>query len=117
VFLLRKTLVIKGQIPKVGKVSTSIKARSIFQKQSNGVKLTQEEADYLERAKTARKSGQQKNSRMIGGKDKIGLKPLNEMTEEDQYLGQDGGLYGNGKNTPPNAHHNSAMGGVFLQLP
>jgi hypothetical protein len=48
--------------PKSGESIDFNKARSIFQKQSNGVKLTQEEADYLERAKTARKSGQQKNS-------------------------------------------------------
>lgn len=107
----------KGTNPKSGESIDFNKARSIFQKQSNGVKLTQEEADYLERAKSARKSGQQKNSRMIGGKDKIGLKPLNEMTEQDKYLGQDGGLYGNGKNTPPNAHHNSAMAAISRLKP
>ena len=34
----------------------------------------------------------------------VGLKPLTEMTAEDRYKGQDGGLYGAGKNVPPSAH-------------
>src|SRR5262249_15820476 len=32
------------------------------------------------------------------------LKPLTEMTVEDKYKGEDGGLYGGGKNEPPAAH-------------
>lgn len=39
-----------------------------------------------------------------GGKASIGLKPLTEMTADDKYKGEDGGLYGNGKNEPPPAH-------------
>jgi hypothetical protein len=31
----------------------------------------------------------------------LGLKPLTEMSGSDRYKGQDGGLYGEGKNTPP----------------
>jgi hypothetical protein len=38
-----------------------------------------------------------------GGKDSIGLKPLTEMTADDRYKGEDGGLYGGGKNEPPPA--------------
>lgn len=38
------------------------------------------------------------------GKPSVGLKPLTEMTAEDQYKGEDGGLYGGGKNEPPAAH-------------
>lgn len=105
--------------PKNGESIDFNKARLIFQKQSDGAKLTQEETEYLERAKAARKAGQgqPKNSRIIGGKDKIGLKPLNEMNEQDRYLGQDGGLYGNGKNTPPEAHRNSAMAAISRLKP
>jgi len=33
----------------------------------------------------------------------VGLKPLTEMTAEDRYKGQDGGLYGAGRNEPPAA--------------
>lgn len=38
-----------------------------------------------------------------GGKDTVGLEPLTEMSESDRYQGQDGGLYGGGKNEPPAA--------------
>ncbi len=33
-----------------------------------------------------------------------GLKSLTEMTAEDRYKGEDGGLYGGGRNEPPPAH-------------
>jgi hypothetical protein len=109
----------KTTTPKSGESIDFNKARSIFQKQSGGGKLTQEEIHYLERAKAARKEGQgqPKNSRMINGKDKIGLKPLNEMTGQDNYLGQDGGLYGNGKNFPPEAHRKSAQAAISRLKP
>jgi hypothetical protein len=32
-----------------------------------------------------------------------GLKPLDQMTADDRYQGEDGGLYGGGKNVPPDA--------------
>ncbi len=38
------------------------------------------------------------------GKSSIGLKPLTEMTAADKYKGEDGGLYGNSKNMPPDQH-------------
>lgn len=37
-----------------------------------------------------------------------GLAPLDEMTADDRYKGQDGGLYGGGKNTPPDGHRQAA---------
>ena len=43
-----------------------------------------------------------------GGKSSVGLKPLTEMTAEDRYKGEDGGLYGAGKNDPPEAHRKGA---------
>lgn len=39
----------------------------------------------------------------------VGLKPLTEMAAEDKYKGEDGGLYGGGKNEPPAAHHAAAQ--------
>jgi hypothetical protein len=39
-----------------------------------------------------------------GGKESVGFKPLTEMTDKDQYKGEDGGLYGGGKNEPPESH-------------
>jgi hypothetical protein len=43
-----------------------------------------------------------------GGKSSVGLKPLPEMTEEERYKGEDGGLYGGRKNEPPAAHQEAA---------
>src|SRR5260370_26335778 len=37
-------------------------------------------------------------------KPSTGLKPLTEMTASDKYKGEDGGLYGGGKNEPSGAH-------------
>jgi hypothetical protein len=95
------------------------KARALLQKQNRGGKLTEEEAAYLERAKAARRArqGQRQNARVIGGKDKIGLKPLTEMTADDRYLGQDGGLYGGGKNVPPDEHRAAAEAALARLLP
>jgi hypothetical protein len=38
-----------------------------------------------------------------------GLKPLTEMTAEDRYKGEDGGLYGGGMNEPPKTHQLAAQ--------
>lgn len=38
------------------------------------------------------------------GKPSVGLKPLTEMTAQDKYKGEDGGLYGGGRNEPPAGH-------------
>ena len=42
-------------------------------------------------------------------KTSVGLKPLTEMTAEDRYKGEDGGLYGGGKNEPPEVHRAAAL--------
>jgi hypothetical protein len=41
-------------------------------------------------------------------KESTGLVPLTQMTATDRYKGEDGGLYGNGQNTPPDAHRAAA---------
>jgi hypothetical protein len=38
----------------------------------------------------------------------VGLRPLTEMTAEDRYKGEEGGLYGGGRNDPPEAHLRAA---------
>ncbi len=37
------------------------------------------------------------------GKPSVGIKPLSDMTADDRYKGEDGGLYGGGRNEPPPA--------------
>lgn len=50
-----------------------------------------------------RNSSQNSNkpARLSIGKSSVGFKPLNEMTAEDRYQGEDGGLYGGGRNEAP----------------
>ena len=42
------------------------------------------------------------------GKSPTGLTPLCEMDSDDRYKGEDGGLYGEGRNEPPAAHAEAA---------
>jgi hypothetical protein len=44
----------------------------------------------------------------LTGKPTVGLKPLTEMTAKDTYKGEDGGLYGGGKNEPPPSQQEAA---------
>ncbi len=83
------------------------KARGLLQKERSGEKLSAEEAAYLAKAKAAR-AAQAGPTRAIYGKETVGFKPLTEMTADDRYLGQDGGLYGGGKNEPPEEHRQAA---------
>ncbi len=83
------------------------KARELFRKEQAGEKLTEAEAAYLAKAKAARRAAQGAGKK--GGTDKIGQKPLTEMTAEDRYKEQDGGLYGGGRNEPPAEHRAAAQ--------
>lgn len=90
------------------------KARQLLQKSKRGDKLTDDEQAYLDRAKAARRAGSGKgrpmggNPRALLNRKVTGLKPLTEMTADDQYEGEDGGLYGKGRNEPPPEHRAAA---------
>ena len=106
--------------PAAGEIDFA-KARELMRKRQTGGELTKEEAAYLEKAIAARRAGQNGrpggDSRAILGKDKVGFKPLTEMTAEDRYLDQDGGLYGGGKNMPPEKHQQAAEAAIATIKP
>lgn len=82
------------------------KARALFQRNQRGEKLTAEDQSYLNRALAARAAG-----RSGGGNQRQApehLPPLCDMTAAERYEGEDGGLYGGGRNTPPDAHRQAA---------
>lgn len=90
------------------------RARELMQKMKGGQTLTSEERAYLMRAREERQGrgakGKAAPSTSPAAKvDASGLIPLTEMTALHQYKGEDGGLYGEGRNEPPPAHFAAAM--------
>ena len=84
------------------------RARQLMQRRNRGEKLSAEDEAYLNKAIAARKMRQPQPGKgrpvgrpQIAQVEKTGFKPLTEMTAEDHYKEQDGGLYGSGRNTPP----------------
>jgi hypothetical protein len=95
------------------------RVKELYEKASRGEKLTPEEQKYFDRAiqefKKARdkKPGQgkpepRKTDEQRKEQPSTGLKPLTEMSADDRYKGEDGGLYGAGRNEPPKAHQAAA---------
>jgi hypothetical protein len=80
------------------------RARELRQRSRQGETLTKEEQEYLDRA---RRQMQQRQRREI--KPPVGLKPLTDMTADEKYKGETGGLYGEGQNEPPAAHREAAL--------
>lgn len=94
----------------------SKKVRELHQKVRNGEKLTPDEQAYYERGKAARRKGEVPKGKApstspaaVAGNTSTGLVPLSDMTAEDRYKDQEGGLYGGGRNIPPEAHLKAAM--------
>jgi hypothetical protein len=81
------------------------KANQIHQKFVRGEKLTTEEQAYHDRVTKLLQARQQPPP----AKPPTGLKPLCDMSAENRYKGQDGGLYGDGKNEPPEKHLQAAI--------
>lgn len=81
------------------------KARQLFERKQRGEKLDADEQAYLDKALAARgKQGRPADQRKAPER----LVPLCDMTAADRYEGEDGGLYGGGRNTPPDAHRKAA---------
>jgi len=83
------------------------RAHALIQKQRQGETLTDQEQQYLRRAMEARRAArrqQEGGPQAPRGKTPTGLVPLCDMGKDDKYNGQDGGLYGVGRNDPPADH-------------
>lgn len=87
------------------------RARELHRRFTSGESLTKDERAYLERAR-AERAARKKRETPDGGqqaKSSTGMKPLTEMTQAERYKGESGGLYGDGKNTPPEGHMQAAL--------
>lgn len=90
------------------------KAQKLHRRDNAGEKLTADEKDYLTKARAAfakRNDASGSGSGWRPGNQRKApatLKPLTDMTAEDKYEGEDGGLYGKGSNEPPEALKKSA---------
>lgn len=82
------------------------KARQLLERRQRGQTLTRDEQAYLERAMAERRKqpGRPANQRPAPAR----LTPLSDMSASDWYEGEDGGLYGGGRNTPTEAHRRAA---------
>lgn len=105
------------------------RVQDLRMRMEDGEELSPEDQAYLDRARQERqkqdkpdraaqeggegaKPREKKNrppTSGMEGKASTGLIPLTEMTAEDQYKGEDGGLYGGGQNEPPEAHQAAAL--------
>ena len=77
------------------------KAKALYQREQRGDKLTDGEQAYLDQAKEQRRKGGGGQSAGPLRQAPASLTPLCDMTADDAYQGQNGGLYGKGLNTPP----------------
>ena len=84
------------------------KARAIFQRQQSGEKISAEDEAYLQRAMASRGGGGGKVQAAPPPKWTEHLTPLTELGTA-KYKGEDGGLYGGGKNEPPKTHLDAAL--------
>lgn len=84
------------------------KASALRQRSQRGDKLTPEEDRYLQRAIAARNAGGGGSRPAKQRPAPEHLAPLTDPTAGDRYEGEDGGLYGGGRNTPSEAHRHTA---------
>ena len=91
------------------------RAGELHRRVRNGDKLSPEDQAYYDKAKSIhdRTTGGEGNPQAAptgqapGGRDSVGLTPLTELGA-GKYKGEDGGLYGGGRNEPPPAHASAA---------
>jgi hypothetical protein len=80
------------------------RAKQLYQREQRGEPLTAEDRAYLDRAKEARKRDGGRQRPGATGEQRPSpesLKPLSDITADELYEGEDGGLYGKGQNEVP----------------
>jgi hypothetical protein len=85
------------------------RAKQLHQRFLKGEKLTDAEQAYHDRAAQAIRAGAKPETLAPPARPTVGLAPLSDMTARDRYQGEDGGLYGGGKNEPPEKHLEAAL--------
>jgi hypothetical protein len=101
-----------GNVPPGANPAEVQRARQLMSKQNSGQTLTEEERTFL--AQMREKYGKSGNNGQPGApppppRESTGLVPLDQMTAQDRYKGQDGGLYGGGKSQAPPEHLKAAL--------
>jgi hypothetical protein len=90
------------------------RARQLLQRERSGQTLSAQEQAYLQRARETRERGMGARTPAPGERPRFeprsstGLIPLSDLSAEDRYQGEDGGLYGGGRNGPPDEHRRAA---------
>jgi hypothetical protein len=85
------------------------RARDLLRRSQQGERLTVDEQAYLDRAKAVRRRGASAGRESGGQRRPPGrLVPLPDMKPGEDYEGEDGGLYGGGRNVPEGVHLKAA---------
>ncbi|MDH7568646.1 MAG: hypothetical protein QHJ73_03565 [Armatimonadota bacterium] len=94
------------------------RAQQLFDRLQRGEALTPEERAYLDQAREARRQGSGANPLAVPEpRASTGLVPLDEMGADARYKGEEGGLYGGGRNEPPDAHRRAALAELAKVVP
>ncbi len=96
------------------------RAKNLFHRKQQGEKLSEEDLKYLDHAKAVRREHDRSKSTPGHGRQRSAtepLKPLTDMTANEKYEGEDGGLYGLGSNEPPVTLKNAAAEALAKILP
>lgn len=91
-----------------------VRARALYQRAQRGETLNADDKAYLERAVAIRRQNRPATAPTtrpgpLQAKEFTGLVPLSDLGADGKYQGFDGGLYGAGLNTPPEAHLKLAL--------
>lgn len=118
ILLLAAPLAFSGDTAPNGPIGWD-KARALYQREQRGETLTPDEQAYLDRAKAEHAKGNGPAGVRPAGppRDSTGLVPLTQMKADQKYKGEDGGLYGNGSNQPPESQLHAAMDAAAHVVP